>query len=139
VSLVRAQAERSRTSVIAELGSDLPIVSGDRVQLQQVVLNLIANAIEAMNSNEDGPRELVITSGKNGADSVVVSVRDTGPGLTPEQLSRVFDAFYTTKDNGLGMGLAICRSIIDAHDGKLWATQNEPRGAVMQFSLRGIA
>jgi signal transduction histidine kinase len=109
------------------------------VQLQQVVLNLIANAIEAMNSNDGGPRELVITSGRNGTDSVVVSVRDTGPGLTPEQLSRVFDAFYTTKDNGLGMGLAICRSIIDAHDGKLWATHNDPRGAVMQFSLRGIA
>jgi two-component system, LuxR family, sensor kinase FixL len=139
VSLARAQAERSRTSVLTELGADLPIVSGDRVQLQQVVLNLIANAIEAMNSNADGPRELVITSGRDGADSVLVRVRDTGPGLAPEQLSRVFDAFYTTKDNGLGMGLAICRSIIDAHDGKLWATHNEPRGAVMQFSLRGIA
>ena len=139
VSLARAQAERSRTSVLTELGSDLPIVSGDRVQLQQVVLNLIANAIEAMNVNDDGPRELVITSGRDGADWVLVGVRDTGPGLTPEQLSQVFDAFYTTKDNGLGMGLAICRSIIDAHDGKLWATHNEPRGAVMQFSLRGIA
>jgi signal transduction histidine kinase len=100
---------------------------------------LIANAIEAMNSNDDGPRELVITSGSDGAGSVLVEIRDSGPGLTAEQLSRIFDAFYTTKDNGLGMGLAICRSIIDAHDGKLWAAHNEPRGAVMQFSLRGIA
>ena len=113
---------------------DLPYIVADRIQLQQVVLNLIKNAIEAM-SDSEGPRELCIRSATDGSERVLVAVRDTGPGLDPKHADRVFDAFYTTKPNGLGMGLAICRSIIEAHGGRLWATANEDRGATFQFTL----
>jgi signal transduction histidine kinase len=102
--------------------------------LQQVVLNLLLNAVEAMGSSEAGPRELLISTEQEHR-GVLVSVRDSGPGLDPSHLDRVFDAFYTTKSSGLGMGLSICRSIIEAHGGRLWAEANESRGAVFQFTL----
>jgi signal transduction histidine kinase len=102
--------------------------------LQQVILNLIINAIEAMTGVE-GPRELVIRSGIAESQRVLVIVRDSGPGLDPKGIDRLFDAFYTTKPQGMGMGLAICRSIIDAHGGKLWAIGNDDRGATFQFTL----
>jgi len=107
----------------------------DRVQLQQVILNLMMNAIEAMSGISDGPRELLVRSGTDESEQVVISVQDSGPGLDPKNLEHLFDAFYTTKPQGLGMGLAISRSIIDAHGGRLWATANAPRGAVFQFVL----
>jgi PAS domain S-box-containing protein len=109
-------------------------IHGDRVQLQQVVLNLLLNAVEAMGSREAGVRELLI-SAEQGRTGVLVAVRDSGPGIDPSHLERVFDAFYTTKSSGMGMGLSICRSIIDAHGGRLWAEANEPRGAIFQFTL----
>ena len=109
-------------------------VEGDRVQLQQVLLNLILNAVEAMGSVEAGARELLISTEQDHT-GVLVAVRDSGPGIDATHLERVFEAFYTTKSSGVGMGLSICRSIIDAHGGRLWAEPNEPRGAVFQFTL----
>ena len=118
-----------------ELDETLPRVAGDRVQLQQVLLNLILNAIEAMSAVHDRPRELTIVSAQDGADAVVVEVRDSGIGLDPERAERVFEAFYTTKAEGIGIGLSISRSIVEAHGGRLWASPNEPHGAVFRFSL----
>jgi signal transduction histidine kinase len=109
---------------------------GDRVQLQQVVLNLTLNAVEAMGSVEAEARELLISTEQNHT-GVLVAVRDSGPGIDPTHLERVFEAFYTTKSSGMGMGLSVCRSIINAHGGRLWADANEPRGAVFQFTLPG--
>ena len=125
---------RNRVSVQTRLAEGLFPVEGDRVQLQQVVLNLILNAVEAMGSVEAGTRELSISTEQDHT-GVLVAVRDSGPGIDPAHLERVFEAFYTTKSSGVGMGLAICRSIIDAHGGRLWAEANEPRGAVFQFTL----
>jgi signal transduction histidine kinase len=105
------------------------------VQLQQVILNLLINAIEAMSGMSEGSRELLISATKTDPEGVLVAVRDSGPGLAPESVDRLFESFYTTKPNGLGMGLSICRSIIEAHGGRLWATANAPRGAVFQFTL----
>ena len=113
----------------------MPLVLGDRIQLQQVILNLIINAIEAMSGVSDGPRELLVGSGKDESQGVRVTVRDSGPGLDPESLAHLFTAFYTTKPQGMGMGLAISRSIIEAHGGRLWATANEGRGATFQLTL----
>ena len=112
-------------------------VKGDRVQLQQVVLNLILNAVEAMSTVEAGPRELLISTEQTQAAGVLVSVRDSGPGIDPDHLDRVFEAFYTTKSSGVGMGLSICRSIIGAHGGRLWADMNASRGAVFRFTVPG--
>jgi signal transduction histidine kinase len=102
--------------------------------LQQVVLNLLLNAVEAMGSVEAKPRDLLISTEQDHT-GVLVAVRDSGPGIDPSHLERVFDAFYTTKSSGTGMGLSICRSIIEAHGGRLWAEANEPRGAIFQFTL----
>jgi signal transduction histidine kinase len=113
----------------------LPLIEGDRVQLQQVILNMIMNAVEAMSGIIEGPRELRISTETEASGAVCVTVRDSGPGLDPQRVERVFEAFYTTKPNGMGMGLAICRSIIEAHGGRLWASANEPWGAVFQFTL----
>ena len=123
-------------SVQTRFANGLRLVEGDRVQLQQVILNLILNAVEAIEAVEMGPRELLISTQQDGTE-IAVAVRDTGPGIDPKQLERVFEAFYTTKPSGTGMGLSICRSIIDAHGGRLWAEPNEPRGAVFQFTLPG--
>jgi signal transduction histidine kinase len=113
----------------------LPLIEGDRIQLQQVILNLVLNAVEAISGIDEGAREMRISTDRESSNGVLVSVRDLGPGLDPESVDRLFEPFYTTKPNGLGMGLAICRSIVEAHGGRLWATANEPRGAVFQFIL----
>jgi C4-dicarboxylate-specific signal transduction histidine kinase len=117
-----------------QLAESLPRVQGDRVQLQQVLVNLIINAIEAMRDLGEEERELLISS-RSEPDGVSVGVRDAGPGLSPESLSRLFEPFYTTKPEGMGMGLSICRSIIEAHGGRLWASANMPCGAIFQFTL----
>jgi signal transduction histidine kinase len=110
-------------------------VAGDRVQLQQVLINLIMNAIEAMSGVRDRPRELTIVSGQDGPQAVRVEVRDSGTGLDPKGAERAFEAFYTTKAEGIGIGLSISRSIVEAHGGRLWASPNAPHGAVFRFSL----
>ena len=133
--LARAALSDHGVSLKMQLSEGLHSVLGDRVQLQQVMLNLVMNAIEAMSEVAEGARELTIGTGNAEADSVLVTVRDTGPGLPPATLARIFDAFYTTKDSGLGMGLSICRSIVEAHGGRLWAMPNEPRGAVFCVML----
>jgi signal transduction histidine kinase len=135
VSLTSSEVHKNGISLQTQLSNDLSPIQGDRIQLQQVILNLIKNAVEAMSGVAEGPRELRVSSGKDESQGVLVAVRDSGPGLDPETLARLFDAFYTTKPEGMGMGLAISRSIIEAHSGRLWATRNEPRGAVFQFTL----
>jgi PAS domain S-box-containing protein len=134
-ALTSGEMSKNGVSVQTQLAESLPAVQGDRVQIQQVLLNLFVNAAEAMSGTREGPKELLISTGKGGSEGVLVAVRDSGPGLTIENTKRVFDAFYTTKTSGLGMGLSICRSIIEAHQGQLWATANVPRGAVFQFTL----
>jgi C4-dicarboxylate-specific signal transduction histidine kinase len=134
-TLTRSEFLRHRIVLQIQVAQGLPVVQGDRIQLQQVLLNLVVNAIEAMSAVNEGPRELLISSTSNAADSVLVAVRDSGPGLTPESLDRLFRAFDTTKPDGMGMGLSICRSIVEAHGGRIWATANAPRGAIFQFTL----
>jgi signal transduction histidine kinase len=121
--------------VQTDLANGLPLIYGDRVQLQQVILNLIINAIEAMNGVAETTRALLISTGQAEHGGVLVAVRDSGPGLDPASVEHLFNAFYTTKSGGMGMGLAICCSIIEAHEGQLCASANEPRGAVFQFTL----
>jgi PAS domain S-box-containing protein len=135
IELTRGEAIKNGVSVRMQLSEGLPLIEGDRVQLQQVILNLIINAVEAMSGASNGTRELLISTGGAEPSGVFVAVRDSGPGLAPATLERLFDAFYTTKAGGMGMGLSICRSIIESHGGRLWATANEPRGAVFQFTL----
>jgi signal transduction histidine kinase len=129
IALTRSEMQRNRAALQTQLSSDLPLVLADRTQLQQVILNLIMNAIEAMSGSGEGPRELLVGSGRDDANGVLVAVRDSGPGLDPDTLDRLFEAFYTTKPDGIGMGLAISRSIIEAHGGRLWATPNDATGA----------
>jgi PAS domain S-box-containing protein len=135
VALTRSEAMKNAVSVQTRLAEHLPPVEGDRVQLQQVILNLVVNAVEAMSGVSNGARELAISTQKAESAGVLVAVKDSGPGLAPESLERVFDAFYTTKASGLGLGLSICRSIIEAHDGRLWASPNPPHGVIFQFTL----
>ena len=118
-----------------ELAADLPPIMGDRVQLQQVVMNLILNAIEAMGTVEDRDRVLVIGTQRGEGDQVRVAVRDSGIGFDPLTAERIFDAFHTTKPGGLGMGLSISRSIVESHGGRLWAVSNDGPGATFQFTL----
>ncbi|HET9376995.1 MAG TPA: AAA family ATPase [Chthoniobacterales bacterium] len=155
VILAQSEVQRNRVSLRIQLAKDLPLILGDRIQLQQVILNLLVNAIEAMSEADEGPRELWVSSQKaigiraeserdtiaekaltdSEWSQVLIAVRDSGPGLDPKRLDRLFDAFYTTKPQGLGMGLAISRSIVEAHGGRLWAKANTPRGALFQFTL----
>jgi signal transduction histidine kinase len=155
LTLTQSEVQRNRVSLRTQFANDLPLVMGDRIQLQQVLLNLLINAIQAMSGVGEGPRELWVSSekvaeipgeseegtleDKASAEAkwshVLIAVRDSGPGLDPKGLDRLFDAFYTTKPQGLGMGLAISRSIIEAHGGRLWAGANASRGAVFQFAL----
>jgi PAS domain S-box-containing protein len=135
IALTRSEAVKHGVSVQTQLADGLPLIQGDRVQLQQVVLNLIINAIEAMSSIGEGSREMLISTGQAEPDGLLVTVRDLGPGLNPEILDQLFDPFYTTKAAGMGMGLSICRTIVEAHGGRLWATANSPKGAVFQFTL----
>jgi signal transduction histidine kinase len=135
IALTLSEAAKSGVAVDTQLPVDSPRIQGDRVQLQQVMLNLIVNAIHSISSVPDGNRELHISTARIEPEGVCVAVRDTGSGLRPEGLPRVFEPFYTTKPDGMGMGLPICRSIIEAHGGRLWATTCEPRGALFQFTI----
>ena len=135
VPLVRAELLRHQVSLQLELAPQLPEALADRVQLQQVILNLVMNGIEAMASVGDRLRELIVRSGPHERDQLMVAVHDTGVGIEPNTVDELFSAFYTTKSGGMGMGLSISRSIVEAHGGRLWATPNEPHGAVFQFSL----
>jgi signal transduction histidine kinase len=134
-ALAQNEARRSRVSLKQQLTNELPLVRGDRVQLQQVILNLIVNGLEAIAKNKDGARELIVSSKQDEAEHVVIAVSDSGEGLDAANLDHVFDAFFTTKPDGMGMGLAISRTIIEAHGGRLWASANSPQGAVFQFTL----
>jgi PAS domain S-box-containing protein len=135
IELAHSAINENGVSVQTRFTDELYPVRGDRVQVQQVVLNLVLNAIEAMGSVEAGARELLISTEQSQTNDVLVAVRDSGPGIDPECLERVFEAFYTTKSGGMGMGLSICRSIIEAHNGRLWASANVPRGATFEFTV----
>jgi signal transduction histidine kinase len=134
-ALTHSEAVKTGVTVGTQLAGELPRIECDRVQLQQVMLNLVVNAIQSMSGVEDGNRELHISTVSIEPGGVCVAVRDTGHGLRPESLPRLFEPFYTTKPDGMGMGLSICRSIIEAHGGRLWATRCEPRGALFQFTI----
>ncbi|TPK93588.1 GHKL domain-containing protein, partial [Mesorhizobium sp. B2-4-14] len=136
IALARSSIVSSGVQVRTRFADGLPPVHADRVQIQQVMLNLILNAAEAMGSMKEGARELSISTEQD-RTGALVTVRDSGPGIQPAQLERVFDAFYTTKSLGTGMGLSICRSIVAAHGGRLWAEENEPHGAVFKFTVPG--
>src|SRR3984885_205462 len=135
IELTQGETLKHGVSVRTRLADGLPLIQGDRVQLQQVVLNLILNAVQAMGAVADDARQMLITTSQIELNDLCIGVQDTGPGLSPENLSRLFEPFYTTKPNGMGMGLTICRSIVEAHGGHLWATACEPHGALFQFTI----
>jgi signal transduction histidine kinase len=135
VTLTQSELRRNSLALRTELAADLPPVMGDRVQLQQVVVNLILNAIEAMARVEGRARDLLITTQRGQGDEIRVAVRDSGIGLDPLNVERIFDPFHTTKPGGLGMGLSISRSIVKSHGGRLWAESNDGPGATFQFTL----
>jgi C4-dicarboxylate-specific signal transduction histidine kinase len=135
IELTRGEALKNGVSVNTKFANGQPIVTGDRVQLQQVVLNIILNALQAMGADSEGPREVLITTSQTELNNLCIGVQDTGPGLSLEALSRLYEPFYTTKPNGMGMGLAICRSIMEAHGGRLWVTACQPHGALFQFTI----
>jgi len=135
IALTLSELQRNRVILITELGDDLPAVEGDRVQLQQVILNLLLNANEAMGAVPDRPRELLIRTAREGNDGVRLAMQDTGVGFAPENVNRLFDSFYTTKSKGMGIGLFVSRSIIESHEGRLWARPNEGPGATFSFAL----
>jgi len=135
IDLTHGEAAKNGVSVEAQLAKGLPLIQGDRVQLQQVVLNLVINAIEAMTEPGDRPRDLMITTTTAEPDAVRVALQDTGPGLDASDPERLFEAFYTTKPGGLGIGLSICRSIVEAHGGQLSAAANTPQGSIFQFTI----
>ena len=138
IALIRGELAKNGISAKTQLADSLPPVWADRVQLQQVVLNLLLNAIEAMSGMTEGARELLIRTEQTHSDAVLVSVQDSGPGFPPESAQRLFESFYTTKPGGLGLGLSICHSIIEAHQGRLWASANPSRGAVFQLTLPAL-
>jgi len=135
IELTRGEATKSGVSVQTQFAESLPPVKADRTQLQQVILNLILNAVQAMDEGGLALRELQIGTEANGSDGVLISIRDSGPGIRQQSIERLFDPFYTTKQAGMGMGLAICRSIVEGHGGRIWATANVPRGAAFHFTL----
>jgi PAS domain S-box-containing protein len=135
ISLVRRELVSNQVSLQMELAPALPTILGDRVQLQQVIINLVMNGIEAMQSVTDRPRELAIRSREDEPQQVLLSVTDCGVGISAEDADRLFTAFFTTKSSGMGMGLSICRSIMEAHGGRLWATANVPHGVTFQLTL----
>jgi C4-dicarboxylate-specific signal transduction histidine kinase len=138
IEIARGEISKNNIELRTKLAEALPMIQGDRVQLQQVMLNLIMNAVEAMSQMREGRREILISS-QTETNRVVVAVRDSGPGLGEAALERAFEAFYTTKSNGLGMGLSICRTIVEAHGGRLWASANVPKGVVFQFTIPVIS
>jgi signal transduction histidine kinase len=135
IALSRGELESTRVIVRAELADDLPCVTADRVQLQQVVLNLIRNALDAMGTVDDRPRDLRIRTEREEGDRVRLSVTDAGVGFDPQTASRLFEAFYSTKNDGMGVGLSVSRSIIENHQGRLWAALNAGPGATFSFSI----
>jgi PAS domain S-box-containing protein len=135
IELTHSEALKNGVSVRTELADGLPLIEGDRVQLQQVVLNLIVNAVQAMGAVRDGVRDLLVTTAQAEPNGVLVAVMDSGPGLAPGTVERIFDPFYSTKPGGLGMGLSICRSIVEAHDGRLWVTAKQARGVIFHFMV----
>jgi signal transduction histidine kinase len=135
VALTNGEVVKNGVSLQTQLAAGLPLIQGDRVQLQQVILNLIVNAVEAMGDLSEGSRELLISTRKDPPSGVLVAVQDTGLGLKAEGLDRLFDPFYTTKPNGMGMGLSICRSIVEGHGGRIWASPTAGSGVTVQFSL----
>jgi PAS domain S-box-containing protein len=135
ISLSQREFQSGGVVVRSEFADNLPPVKGDRVQLQQVLLNLVRNGLDAMSSVDNRQRELIITTAEAEPDNISVAVQDSGPGVDPANLERIFEAFYTTKPDGLGIGLSICRNIIEAHGGKLWATTAAPQGTILQFTL----
>ena len=135
MALSRSELQRSRTTIRMELAEDLPLVMGDRVQLQQVIMNLLRNASEAMSEVDDRPREIVIRTARDKDDRVIVSVQDAGSGFEPHSAEKMFDAFYTTKQHGMGIGLSVSRSIIESHRGRLWAVPNDGPGVTFSFSI----
>jgi PAS domain S-box-containing protein len=139
IALVQRELDSHQVLSRIELAPGLPMILGDRVQLQQVIINLVMNGIEAMQSVSDRPRALVIRSQQDESHRVLVTVSDSGVGISAENADRLFNAFFTTKSNGMGMGLSICRSIVEAHGGRLWTTANAPRGATFQFTLPASA
>jgi signal transduction histidine kinase len=135
VALIRREMNAQGVSLRLELGPSLPPVRGDRIQLQQVMMNLLMNAIQAMSAVTGRRRELLIRSHALDSDQIIVAVQDSGTGIEPEHLDRLFNAFFTTKPDGVGMGLSICRSIIEHHGGRIWATRNSGTGSTFQFTL----
>jgi signal transduction histidine kinase len=135
VALANGQALANGVSIVFDLSPDLPAVRADRIQLQQVILNLVMNGIEAMTSVTDRPRQLLIRSQREKAGEVRVSIEDTGIGVSADAMGRLFEPFYTTRPQGMGMGLPISRSIIEAHGGRLWAESALSQGSVFQFTL----
>jgi signal transduction histidine kinase len=135
IALLRSELQRNRVVLQSNLAEDLPPVKGDRVQLQQVILNLLLNACDAMSAIEDGPRQAIITTHRDDGDGVRVMVRDSGCGLPPQPMEKIFEPFFSTKNEGMGIGLAVSRSIIDRHDGRIWATPNDGPGTTLAFSI----
>ena len=137
IELTRGEAAKNDVSVLTALEDGLPLVLGDRVQSRQIMLNVIVNAVEAMGATSQGVRELRNSTVADSSNGVAIAVQDSGTGRPPAADKRIFDSFYKTKENGLGMGLSICRSIVETHGGRLWASANAPHGAVFQFALPG--
>jgi C4-dicarboxylate-specific signal transduction histidine kinase len=133
---MREEAGKHQIALRTELAVDLPRVNADRVQLEQVILNLVMNAVDAMRDTRSSPKEVVIRSRRESSSEVLVSVEDSGVGIAPEIAERIFDPFFTTKPQGIGMGLSVCRSIIESHNGRLWAVSGQPEGAILQFTVR---
>jgi signal transduction histidine kinase len=135
IALSLSELQKCRVILRTELGEHLPLITGDRVQLQQVILNLLCNASHAMRTVDDRPRELLVRSERDIDDCVRLTVKDTGVGFDGETADRLFQAFYTTKNDGMGIGLSVSRSIIESHHGQLWAKLNDGPGATFSFSL----
>jgi signal transduction histidine kinase len=135
VALLLSELQRNRVMLQSELAHDLPAVTGDRVQLQQVILNLLRNASDAMVDVHDRPRHLLISTEREDGDRVRLSVRDTGVGVDPQDMDKLLDAFYTTKSDGMGIGLSVSRSIVERHHGRLWAEPNDGPGVTFSISI----
>ena len=135
IALSLSDLQRSRVALQSQLADDLPTITGDRIQLQQVILNLLRNACDAMAGVDDRPRQSLIRTERENGDRVRVSVRDAGVGVDPQSMNKLFDSFYTTKSDGMGVGLSVSRSIIERHHGRLWAEPNDGPGATFSFSI----
>ena len=135
LALLLSELQRESVDLRLELADDIPLVAGDRVQLQQVILNLLRNALDAMSGVDDRLRVLLIRTERDEDDQVRLTVKDAGVGFDPQVADRLFKAFYTTKNDGMGIGLSVCRSIIESHRGRLWATPNDSEGATFSFSI----